>query len=36
MYHNKDADTDTSLYDGVLNKLKKIDTQYNPTANSNY
>ena len=31
MYYNKDADIDTYLYNRVLNALKKLDTQYNPT-----
>ena len=30
-YHKKDADTDTSSYDRVLNVLKKLDTLYGPT-----
>ena len=29
-YHNKDADTDMSSYNRVLNALKKLDTLYNP------
>ena len=30
-YHKKYANIDTSLYDRVLNALKKLDTSYNPT-----
>ena len=30
-YRKKDADTDTSLYDRVLNSLKKLYAFYNPT-----
>ena len=30
-YLNKDADAGTSVYDIVLNALKKLDTSYNPT-----
>ena len=30
-HHKKDADTETSSYDMVLNVLKKLDTLYNPT-----
>ena len=30
-YHKKYAKIDTSLYDRVLNALKKLDTSYNPT-----
>ena len=29
-YHKKDANTDQSEYDKVLNTLKKIDTSHNP------
>ena len=29
-YHKKEADTDMSAYDRVLNAHKKIDTSYNP------
>ena len=31
MYYNKDAYTDTSLYDRLLNAMNKLDTPYNPT-----
>ena len=31
MYHEKDADIDTSLYGRLLNALKNIDKSYNPT-----
>ena len=30
-YQNKDANTDMSSYDRVLNTIKKIDKSYNPT-----
>ena len=30
-YHKKDANTDTSSCDRVLNELKKVYTSYNPT-----
>ena len=32
MYHNKEADTDTSAYHRVLYTLLKLDTLYNPTV----
>ena len=35
-YHKKDANTDTSSYDRVLNALKKLDTFYNPTTTKKY
>ena len=31
-YHKKDYDIDTSLYNRVLNALKKIDIPYKPTV----
>ena len=31
MYHKKEANIDTSLYDRSLNALNKLDTLYNPT-----
>ena len=31
MYHKKDATTDTSTHDKVLNTTKKLNTSYNPT-----
>ena len=31
MYHKKYADTYASLYNRLLNSLKKLDTQFNPT-----
>ena len=30
-YLKKDADSDTSVYDRLLNALKNLDTFYNPT-----
>ena len=30
-YLKKDVDVDMSVYDRVLNALKKLDTSYNPT-----
>ena len=31
MYHKKDANVDASLYNMLLNSLKKLDTPYKPT-----
>ena len=35
-YHKKDADTYISLYDRVMNALKKLDKLYNPTMQRMY